>query len=101
MNQPGRAVATVIAVVDDLMFSSKIRTAAAHLNQPLVFARSEASALAELKKHSGTQFDSRVVIRQTLTSDYNKLEAALSLVDTPSRSELSRQPCEGTSCVPV
>jgi VWFA-related protein len=36
------------------------------------------------------QFDSRVVIRQTLTSDYNKLEAALSLVDTPSRSELQR-----------
>ena len=36
------------------------------------------------------QFDSRVVIRQTLTGDYNKLEAALSLVDTPSRSELQR-----------
>ena len=36
------------------------------------------------------QFDSRVLIKQTLTADYNKLEAALSLVDTPSRSELRR-----------
>ena len=44
----------ILAVLDDLMFSSKIRTAAAHLNQPLVFARSEASALAELKKGGTT-----------------------------------------------
>lgn len=36
------------------------------------------------------QFDSRVVIRQTLTNSYTKLETALSLVDTPSRSELQR-----------
>lgn len=42
------------------------------------------------------QFDSRVLIRQTLTSDYNKLEAALSLVDTPSRSELRRGVGGGT-----
>lgn len=36
------------------------------------------------------QFDSRVVIRQTLTNSYTKLETALSLVDTPSRGELQR-----------
>lgn len=36
------------------------------------------------------QFDSRVLIKQMLTNDYNKLEAALSLVDTPSRGELRR-----------
>jgi len=36
------------------------------------------------------QFDSRVIIRQTLTNSYVKLESALSEVDTPSRSELER-----------
>ncbi|HEU0121768.1 MAG TPA: VWA domain-containing protein [Bryobacteraceae bacterium] len=36
------------------------------------------------------QFDSRVLIKQTLTNVYNQLESALSEVDTPSRSELRR-----------
>lgn len=36
------------------------------------------------------QFDSRVLIRQTLTNSYTKLEAALTLVDTPTRGELNR-----------
>ena len=46
MNQPGRAVATVIAVVDDLMFSSKIRAAATAAGVTVQFARSRDAALA-------------------------------------------------------
>jgi VWFA-related protein len=34
------------------------------------------------------QFDSRVLIKQTMTNSYVKLEEALTQVDTPSRSEL-------------
>lgn len=40
----------IIAVLDDLMFTSKIRNAAAQLGVPLTFARSSASALAEMQK---------------------------------------------------
>ena len=40
----------VLAVLDDLMFSSKIKTAANQLGVPLVFARSSASALREMRK---------------------------------------------------
>ena len=40
----------VLAVVDDLMFTSKIRAAATRLATPLVFARSPESALAEMRK---------------------------------------------------
>jgi CheY-like chemotaxis protein len=40
----------ILAVLDDLMFSSKIKTAANQLGVPLVFARSSASALAEMRK---------------------------------------------------
>jgi CheY-like chemotaxis protein len=40
----------VLAVLDDLMFSSKIRAAASQLGVPLTFARSAASALDEMRK---------------------------------------------------
>jgi PleD family two-component response regulator len=40
----------ILAVVDDLMFSSKIRTAAAHAALPVVFARSFEAALTEMHK---------------------------------------------------
>jgi PleD family two-component response regulator len=40
----------ILAVLDDLMFSSKIKTAANQLGVPLVFARSSAAALAEMRK---------------------------------------------------
>jgi PleD family two-component response regulator len=40
----------ILAVLDDLMFSSKIKTAATQLGVPLVFARSSAAALAEMRK---------------------------------------------------
>lgn len=38
----------VLAMVDDLMFSSKIRAAAKQLDVPLTFARSREAALTEL-----------------------------------------------------
>jgi len=40
----------IIAVLDDLIFTSKIKNAAAQLGVPLTFARSSASALAEMQK---------------------------------------------------
>ena len=39
----------ILAVVDDLMFSSKIKTAATQLGVSLRFARSSAAALAEMR----------------------------------------------------
>jgi VWFA-related protein len=42
------------------------------------------------------QFDSRVIIRQMLTNNYNKLEEGLSLVDTPSNAELRQGAGGGT-----
>ena len=40
----------ILAVLDDLMFTSKIRTAAAQLGVAVTFARSSDAALAEMKK---------------------------------------------------
>ena len=40
----------IVAVLDDLMFSSKIKTAAQQLGMRVVFARSSESALAEMRK---------------------------------------------------
>jgi CheY-like chemotaxis protein len=40
----------LLAVVDDLMFTSKIRAAAGQLGVPLVFARTADSAMAEAKR---------------------------------------------------
>jgi PleD family two-component response regulator len=39
----------ILAVVDDLMFTSKIRAAATQLGVPLAFARSSAAALADMR----------------------------------------------------
>ena len=44
----------IVAVLDDLMFSSKIKTAASQLAVTVVFARSPASALAEMRKSPPT-----------------------------------------------
>jgi PleD family two-component response regulator len=44
----------ILAVLDDLMFSSKIKTAATALGVPLTFARSSAAALAEMRKNAPT-----------------------------------------------
>jgi len=40
----------IVAVLDDLMFSSKIKTTAKLLGVPVVFARSSESALTEMRK---------------------------------------------------
>jgi CheY-like chemotaxis protein len=40
----------ILAVLDDLMFSSKIKTTANQLGVPLTFARSAEGALAEMRK---------------------------------------------------
>jgi len=40
----------IVAVLDDLMFSSRIKTAANQLGVSVVFARSTESALAEIRK---------------------------------------------------
>jgi PleD family two-component response regulator len=40
----------ILAIVDDLMFTSKIRTTATQLGVPLMFARSPDAALAEMRK---------------------------------------------------
>ena len=40
----------ILAVVDDLMFVSKIRTTALHLGAAVAFARSSEGALAEMRK---------------------------------------------------
>jgi CheY-like chemotaxis protein len=42
--------AVILAIVDDLMFTSKIRTTAQLLGVPILFARSRDSALAEMRK---------------------------------------------------
>lgn len=41
----------ILAILDDLMFSSKLKTAASHLGVSLSFARSSATALAEMRRH--------------------------------------------------
>jgi CheY-like chemotaxis protein len=43
-------MATVLAIVDDLMFASKIKTTAGQLGVPVVVARSSEAALAEMRK---------------------------------------------------
>ncbi|OFW27837.1 MAG: hypothetical protein A3H97_23570 [Acidobacteria bacterium RIFCSPLOWO2_02_FULL_65_29] len=42
----------ILALVDDLMFASKIRAAANQLGVTVAFARSSADALAEMRKHA-------------------------------------------------
>ena len=44
----------ILAVVDDLMFSSKIKTTAGQLGTPVTFARSKDAALAEMRKQAPT-----------------------------------------------
>jgi CheY-like chemotaxis protein len=40
----------ILAVLDDLMFTSKIRTTASQLGEPVTFARSADAALTEMRK---------------------------------------------------
>jgi PleD family two-component response regulator len=41
----------ILAILDDLMFTSKIKTAASQLGAGVSFARSSAAALAEMRTH--------------------------------------------------
>jgi len=41
---------TILAVLDDLMFSSKVKTTASQLGVAVTFARSRDAALAEMRK---------------------------------------------------
>ncbi len=45
----------ILAVLDDLLFTSKIKTVATHLGVTVVFARSSAAALAEMHKNAPTR----------------------------------------------
>ena len=47
-------MAMVLAIVDDLMFSSKIKTAASQLGVAVAFARSSAAALAAMRESAPT-----------------------------------------------
>ena len=40
----------ILAVVDDLMFTSKIKTTAGHLGVPVAFAKSSGAALDQMRK---------------------------------------------------
>jgi PleD family two-component response regulator len=44
----------ILALVDDLMFTSKIKTAAGQLGVAVMFARSRESALADMHQHAFT-----------------------------------------------
>src|SRR5437868_5010665 len=44
--------AMILAIVDDLMFTSKIKTAAAQTGVAVLFARSSATALATMREHA-------------------------------------------------
>jgi PleD family two-component response regulator len=44
----------ILAIVDDLMFSSKIKTAASQLGVAVAFARSSAAALATMRERAPT-----------------------------------------------
>ena len=44
----------ILAVLDDLMFSSKVKTTANHLGKPLAFSRSVDGALATMRKDPPT-----------------------------------------------
>ena len=44
----------ILAVLDDLMFSSKIKTTANQLGVPVTFARSTEAALGEMRKNAPT-----------------------------------------------
>jgi CheY-like chemotaxis protein len=42
----------ILAVLDDLMFTSKIKTTASGLGVPIVFARSSANAISEMRRQA-------------------------------------------------
>ena len=75
----------ILAVVDDLLFTSKIKSAAGQLGVPVVFARSSQAAIAEMRKQLPTLvvFDLDTTRTDPLgTLAVMKSDAALSAVRT-------------------
>ena len=75
----------VLAVLDDLMFTSKIRTAATQLGVGVTFARSSAAALDEMRKSGPSLviFDLNSARAEPLaTVEAMKRDAALAAIPT-------------------
>ena len=75
----------VLAVLDDLMFTSKIRTAATQLGVAVTFARSSAAALDEMRKNGPSLviFDLNSARAEPLaTVEAMKRDAALAAIPT-------------------
>ena len=56
----------ILAILDDLMFTSKIKTAASHLGVPVTFARTSDAALAEMRKSAPTLVIFTAILSPTL-----------------------------------
>jgi CheY-like chemotaxis protein len=69
----------IVAVIDDLMFTSKIRTAAGQLGVAVTFARSADAALAEIRKETPA-----LVILDLNSARTNPLEIAAALKRDPT-----------------
>ena len=73
----------ILALVDDLMFTSKIKTTAARLGVPLVFARSPEGALAEMRKTRPT-----LVILDLNSAKMQPLATIAAMKSDPSLAEI-------------
>jgi PleD family two-component response regulator len=69
----------ILAVLDDLMFTSKIRTTAGQLGVPIAFARSAEAALAEMRKSAPS-----LVILDLNNPRTNPLGIVASMRDDPA-----------------
>jgi len=75
----------ILAIVDDLMFTSKIKITAAQLGVPLTFARSSEGALGEMRKERPALviFDLNST-RTSPLSTASAMKSDPSLADIPS-----------------
>jgi PleD family two-component response regulator len=73
----------ILAVLDDLMFTSKIRTTAAQLGVGVVFARSADAALGEMRKSPPS-----LVILDLNNPRTNPLELVSSMKQDPSLASI-------------
>ena len=69
----------ILAILDDLMFSSKIKTAATGLGVPVTFVRSSAAALAEMRRSAPS-----LVILDLNNPRADPLGAVRSMKDDPA-----------------
>ena len=66
----------ILAVLDDLMFSSKIKTAAGQLGVAVTFARSAETAIAEMRKIRAVARDPRSEQRAHESSRHRRVDEA-------------------------